>query len=69
MISEDMTDLEFELYMLANHSESFIYIAVWCAVEDVETGRNNGACVSCDAYGRYTKEKYGFNYYEERDKI
>ena len=56
----DMTPLEFDIYIAESE-----YVALWCMVEDLEMGFNFGARNSGNAFGRYTKEKYGFNYYEE----
>ncbi len=56
----DMTPLEFDIYMAESE-----YVALWCMVEDLEMGFNFGARNSGNAFGRYTKKKYGFNYYEE----
>lgn len=55
-----MTKQEFDVY-LAEHE----YVALWCMVEDLEMGFNFGARNSGDAFGRYTKAKYGFDYYTE----
>ena len=57
----DMTPLEFKVYMAESE-----YVSLWCAVEDLEMGFNFGARNSCSAFGRYTKKKYGYNYYEDQ---
>ena len=41
------------------------YVSMWITVEQIELGRDWGARNSGDAFGRYTKAKYGFDYYED----
>ena len=59
-----MNQTEFMLYQLEHE-----YVSMWITVEKIELGRDWGARNSGDAFGRYTKEKYGFDYYEDWEKM
>ena len=50
-------DLQKEL----NHLE-FEYVTMWVCVEQIETGTDNGASVSGDAFNRYCQRRYGHTY-------